>query len=501
MLPANAGIGKPMSAMDMLNQMLIDRLNQNTQQQGSLDQEQADQLKNYQNQIQNAGRQDPLTANLHGMASGIDWTGDPQKMLRAGDAAFEANRVENGDRDVKAAGLGYNDVLNRRKDASAEFRDLSLSTRSQMSGLRQNEKIEYRRAADGTTMVLKGGELIGSYGPKDVGKIEQMTRTLAQAAFEKGEYATLDEALDWAKGEASKAVAQMNGSVGNNNVATPDNMKPAVASTPSIDLSLPNGQRFKGSVEDATKAMQQAAASGDFQTAMEFQKTLKAIEGNQVPQAESSASDGSAISKPTMKKKDLYQSNVNEGQGGETGKALGKMQFDIAQVGAEARGILPQIDLLEKLDTVDGMAAGEQGPAIHKIKSSLSSLGVDTGEATKAEDIYNAIASNMALHIRNQGGANLLPGAMSNYEDQLLQKMAPSLSMTKEGRAAMREIMKDMAESNARVADEAIKFQNDNGGKLTTAWLDRANRLGKENAVRMMRRHSEILKPFGIGVQ
>ena len=101
-------------------------------------------------------------------------------------------------------------------------------------GRQSGVRFKYSKNADGTTTVFDtqaGGGPIGTYGPQDISKISNMAQMLAKAAFEKGDYATLDEALAWAQAEAFKQVAGMNAAVGNRTAPLQGNVGgvPAVA--------------------------------------------------------------------------------------------------------------------------------------------------------------------------------------------------------------------------------------------------------------------------------
>ena len=156
-----------------------------------------------------------------------------------------------------------------------------------------------------------------------------------------------------------------------------------------------------------------------------------------------------------------------------------------------------QLGVLRQLYNTPNMPQGEQADLIQKVRSSLNSIGVPVAPETAAADLAGAIAKKFALQARTSGGTNLLPGAMSNYEDQLLQKMAPVLSLTQEGRMALIDYMDEISQSNQRIAHEANVFASGKGNRLTPEWNQRRERVMKEEMVRMGRRYSEIMKQFG----
>ncbi len=83
--------------------------------------------------------------------------------------------------------------------------------------VKNSGSFEFRKNSDGTTSVFSKstGLPVGTYGPQDIGKVSSLAQTLAKAAFDKGDYATLDEAMSWATSEALRQVGAMNTAAGN----------------------------------------------------------------------------------------------------------------------------------------------------------------------------------------------------------------------------------------------------------------------------------------------
>ena len=102
----------------------------------------------------------------------------------------------------------------------------------------------------------------------------------------------------------------------------------------------------------------------------------------------------------------------------------------------------------------------------------------------------------MSLAQKNADGHNLLPGAMSNYEDQLLQKMAPTLTLTQEGRTALIKFMKEVASSNIRIAQEGSSLASQNGDRLPASWYKRRERVMLEEMNRLKDLSSELQTRF-----
>jgi len=66
---------------------------------------------------------------------------------------------------------------------------------------------------------------------------------------------------------------------------------------------------------------------------------------------------------------------------------------------------------------------------------------------------------------------------MSNYEDQVLMSMAPSLSQTREGRRALIQFMREAINSRIRIANKAQEFAAEHNGMLTPEWRALAAKL------------------------
>lgn len=185
---------------------------------------------------------------------------------------------------------------------------------------------------------------------------------------------------------------------------------------------------------------------------------------------------------------------MEKGGAEDAGKALIKESVDLNKGAAQAGTMVNQLDLLEKLYSTPGMPEGEYGPLLQQVRSGLVSIGVlDPKQAPSiaAADMARAVASNFALHLRG----DLLPGQMSNYEDRLLQQMAPVLSLTQEGRLALIQFMRETSKSNMRLAHE-INQMTDSRGVVSPEWRMRKERIMREEMARIAMSNREIMKRF-----
>jgi len=233
---------------------------------------------------------------------------------------------------------------------------------------------------------------------------------------------------------------------------------------------------------------------GELQSLSEPDRTeaLKSLEASQAPGTPMVASQ---VPSPPLRDKRAEQ--YKQAYGGEEGKALFKERENLNTLYGTNASMVNQLNLLENLYSNPNLPEGELGPLIQKIRSGFQSFGVDVGETTGPADLANAVAQKMVLAQRTSDGTNLLPGAVSNFEVQLLQSMGPTLSLTNEGRQALVRFMKEVALSNQRIAEEGSTFAAQNQDMLTPGWYKRKERVMLEEMAKMKRLSDRIMLPFG----
>jgi hypothetical protein len=200
---------------------------------------------------------------------------------------------------------------------------------------------------------------------------------------------------------------------------------------------------------------------------------------------------------PSPPLRDKRAEQYRQAYGGEEGKALFKERENLNTLFGTNAGMVNQLNLLENLYTNPNLPEGELGPLLQRIRSGLQSVGVDVGDSTGPADLANAVAQKMVLAQRTSDGTNLLPGAVSNFEVQLLQSMGPTLSLTNEGRQALVRFMKEIALSNQRIAEEGTAFASQNNDMLTPGWYKRKERVMLEEMARMKRMADRLQMQFG----
>lgn len=218
---------------------------------------------------------------------------------------------------------------------------------------------------------------------------------------------------------------------------------------------------------------------------------LRALEASQAP---AGSQEASGVSSPPLRDKRSEQ--YKQAYGGEEGKALFKERENLNTLFGTNASMVNQLNLLENLYSNPNLPEGELGPLLQKVRSGFQTFGVDVGDTTGPADLANAVAQKMVLAQRTSDGTNLLPGAVSNFEVQLLQSMGPTLSLTNEGRQALVRFMKEVALSNQRIAEEGSAFAAQNNEMLTPGWYKRKERVMLEEMARMKRLSDRIMTQF-----
>ena len=196
--------------------------------------------------------------------------------------------------------------------------------------------------------------------------------------------------------------------------------------------------------------------------------------------------------------KDLRQVGQDEGFGKKEGEGLYAEQENMSQLHGANLKLLSQLNMLEHLYQNPNIPEGQLGPQVQGLRSGLKSLGIDVDESVGLGDMARSISTGLALSMKRADGTNLLPGAMSNYEDQLLQSMAPTLMLTNQGRLGMVEFMKEVASSNLRMAQEAQELATANKDRLPPSWSARKERVMLEEMAKLKSKSKSIIQRYGV---
>lgn len=312
-------------------------------------------------------------------------------------------------------------------------------TRQALLGGRGVNGFEFRKNADGTTTAYSKatGQPAGVYGPKDIGKVNQMTQELAKAAFNKGDFDTLDEALAWAQEKALSSVSLMQGAT--NPTARPT----ASAPEPRVEVTPTDAADRQKMVNDLKIREDEAVARGDMTLAREMQQARVKIaqapiintpmpkldvakqEGKKETEKESAKMYATSFEDNVLKPSTAMQ---NTGKIMQDFNNLGQMQgalkngklkeFMAGETGKWAMSLLPESSDLRKgianaqeaeklsagmINTILQAAKGVQteGDA-QRARSQITSIGTDP-DANKYLEVYIGETARQ-LKMREQMG-------------------------------------------------------------------------------------------------
>lgn len=213
------------------------------------------------------------------------------------------------------------------------------------------------------------------------------------------------------------------------------------------------------------------------------------------PQAPTQVAGPAGIPSPQLK--DVRTPAQQKGYGTEEGKGLFEERRAMSDLSGANAKLMGQLNTLENIYSNPNIPEGQLADYQQSLRSGLKTLGVEVAPETGITDFAKAIGTSLALTQKNADGKNLLPGAMSNYEDQLLQKMAPTLSLTQEGRVALVQFMKQVAQSNMRIANEATQMAAKNKDQLPSAWYQRKERVMLEEMAKLKAESDRIVQTYG----
>jgi hypothetical protein len=164
----------------------------------------------------------------------------------------------------------------------------------------------------------------------------------------------------------------------------------------------------------------------------------------------------------------------------------------------EASTLRGDLSLMQQLALDPNVASGKLAEDISGLKSLGESFGVKLS-GLPAEEGIKAIATKMALAAKNSGGTNMMPGAVSNYEQGLLKSMVPQLAQSREGRQLLIQVLDAKAQRDQTIAEMAANYEDkhgklDNGFEREVRAYARANPMFSEQRAKAMQ---ELAKRLG----
>lgn len=401
--------------------------------------------------VANMGRMPAMTALTTGIGAGGDFIKNNQEQ-----------RFKNR---VAAEQVGYADALKDETQADSELKALSSLARTGAKGA--GSFIQFKDDKGNLYIMNKvtgERELIPASGAPVWDKVYRQ-------AFDKLTAEDDPEAHDKAVMFANSALKRS--PLGVTSTDTTQKPTESVGRVPATTLAIgnQNPEAEKLIIEQFRKALN---LSQNPETQEQGRSQLSAL---QQLYPESGA--------PRMQYLDKREVKRNEGYGGAEGSGLFKERQSLSELYGKNSQLISNLTNMSQVYADPNIPEGKLGPLIQDFRSGLKGLGIEVDKSTPNAQVFDAMAKKLALGMKSADGTNLLPGAMSNYEDQLLQSIAPGLSGTREGNIKLMNLMIEIAKSNMRLADEGTKMASGNKDMLPSSWYQRKERVMLEEMARL----------------
>ena len=140
------------------------------------------------------------------------------------------------------------------------------------------------------------------------------------------------------------------------------------------------------------------------------------------------------------------------------GKGAGEQYAGFQKQAVAAGDLVFRLAQLE--DNMEGWRSGKFAPAVKELASWLKPVGIDIDETLSDKEAFQSGARQLTLLVKNMGGENTMPGALSDQDRAFLEEIAPSITNTPEGNKLIIGMMRKLAKrqiETAKLADEYVK--------------------------------------------
>lgn len=319
---------------------------------------------------------------------------------------------------------------------------------------------------DGSTPVTSGGGLAdllggGQIAPQPFGSgLQNMTPQMQEIL----QVALRDPTLG---PQALQALFQVAGNSQSGAIT------PATAARLSVEML---GQKSREATQKERLQVQKDIEAARQQAQATTQQRLNQVLGLQQQKAGFEQRQADITNKFREQEKEIQQQRLDWEKAKTGQEATQKIAADTwgnaVKGGETAR---TNLDNLAQLDNLGSkIQTGTFSGNAKTLLNLAQSLGINTAalgieESAAPYEAYNAIAAHMAMSLRNPPGQdNLMPGQMSNYEDQLLQSMGPQLTKSSQGNSMMIAIQKRINERARDFARFAVAYK----GPKDQDWLN-----------------------------
>jgi len=517
--PAEAMVPGASGGNPMLGDMFKSMLAGNQQKQNYLEQQQAaynKDMEKYAQMVEQSRSPESNEASMWGgmaeAASNVTPTwGNTGAMLGRIGGAYGKNQESQQQSDLKNQGtltkMRQDEVraLESKDQNAALLRSIGAGTKAGQPTI---------KVVDGKLIAAKFDPITQSYTTEVLsGSQDQIKARIYQNFYNKAVAAELPNPEDYAQQQTDKTLQQFGGTTvkGETNAipgikSSSEPSMPSMKITPSVQAARDEeaGRIRKGEItgnlpEWPTLPPETKLAPEDATTVARLQSRIKANPNATENDTKTLQGILNKYEKPSAKSLtylDKPKRALEEETGKLAGKALGEEQQNLNVASESSNQLIGQLDLLKKLYQTPNMPEGQLAKELQSIRSGLKTAGIDVGPEVGAADLASSVAGKMALLTRTAEGKNLMPGAMSDFEQKILRGLVPGLEGTAEGRTALIDLMQNMAKTRMRFAEEANRMATENRGILPPEWNVRKARIMKEEMARIAQLNSKVASRF-----
>ncbi len=169
----------------------------------------------------------------------------------------------------------------------------------------------------------------------------------------------------------------------------------------------------------------------------------------------------------------LPQSNTAYNKAYDENKAKDLVEIEnvIRKAGMQAPSTLGKLQEMERL--VGDFEGGRLTGMAMSAASIGNSLGIPIDPKIGDKQAAEALFNEFALKLKNAGGTNQMPGALSDRDLSFLQATAPQLTQSAAGRRQIIDSYRKLAQRDQQVANMAAAYKQRNGGRLDDGFFER----------------------------
>ncbi|AZY49589.1 hypothetical protein C0J09_10910 [Bordetella avium] len=179
----------------------------------------------------------------------------------------------------------------------------------------------------------------------------------------------------------------------------------------------------------------------------------------------------------------LPQSNTAFSKAYDENKAKDLVEADdtIRKAGMQVPKTLGQLAQMEQL--VGNYEGGKLTGMAMTAASIGNSLGLKIDPKLGDKQAAEALFNEFSLKLKNAGGTNNMPGALSDRDLAFLQATAPQLTQTASGRRLIIDSFRKLAERDQQVAKMAAEYKRRNAGRLDDGFFERLAEWSDRNSL------------------